>query len=86
LGKVAVTFKVMPEGVDVDLESILEKAKDLLGERFHTSSEDPIAFGLKALKIVALFDDAEGMPEDVEKSLSSIDGVQSVEILELTLV
>ena len=45
--------------------------------------EQPIAFGLKALNIIFVMDEAKGSTEPLEDSVSDIEGVQSVEITDV---
>ena len=40
----------------------------------------PIAFGLKALDILFVMDEAKGSTEELEKTVSQIEGVESVEV------
>jgi len=53
MGKAIITFKLMPESVDVDLEPIKEKAMKIAEEAGSIgqmqSKIEPIAFGLKEL-------------------------------------
>ena len=53
MGKVAAKIKVMPESVDTDLEELKKKIEEALPEEteLHGTSEEPIAFGLKALML-----------------------------------
>ena len=83
MGKVAMSIKVMPTSVEVDIEKIGKEIKKHLEVK--DLKIEPIAFGLKALKVLVLLDDAEGS-EKVEKILSSIKGVGEIEIESVTLV
>ena len=80
-----IQYKIMPESLDVDLEKLKEKTKAAVESFesgvFSESKEEPIAFGLKALIItIALSEDEES--EAVEKALSEIEGVSSVEMID----
>jgi elongation factor 1-beta len=84
MGSVALIVKVMPESPEVDLQAlktaIIEKipsVKDI--------KEDPIGFGLKALKVVVVVNDAGGESDSVEAAIQSLPGVERAEIVELTL-
>ncbi len=46
----------------------------------------PFAFGLQALEVVLVMDDAEGEAEAREGALKALPGVQSVEVLHLSLL
>lgn len=84
MGSVALIVKVMPESPDVDLQAlksaILQKVPSVKDIR-----EDPIGFGLKALKVVAVVNDAGGESDSIEAAIQSLPGVERAEIVELTL-
>jgi elongation factor 1-beta len=85
MGEVAVTYRLMPDDVDVDLEAIRERAEGVLGEkRLHSCEVKPIAFGLKALEITAIIEEVEGLGDKLEGELGAIEGVQSIETVALT--
>ena len=80
-----IQFKIMPTGVDIDLEKLKVDVKNSVetfeSGVFNDAKEEPIAFGLKALIItLALSEDEES--ETVEKALSEIEGVSSVELID----
>jgi elongation factor 1-beta len=89
IAKAVITFKLMPESPDVDLEKIkikaLEVAKEAgsIGEM--QSKEDPIAFGLKAVLIVAMYE-VEGADFDgIASKMKEIEHVQSSEVAKMDL-
>lgn len=88
MGKVAVTYRIMPEGVDVDLISVKDEVKDkiLQGADLAKLDEKPIAFGLKFVEVILVMDDAANTSEQHEESFRTIPGVQSVEITDLNLL
>ena len=88
MGKVAVTYRIMPEGVDVDLNSIKDKVKGMILEKASLAKleEKPIAFGLKFIQVVLVMDDAENTSEEHEEKFRAIEGVQSVDITDLNLI
>ncbi len=83
MGKVAISIKVMPANSEVDVEKIGDEIKKRLEVK--DLKIEPIAFGLKALKVLVLVDDSEGS-EKVEKTISSVDGVGEIEVESATLV
>ena len=92
MASVIVTFNVMPEGTDVNLEELEKKAKEKIiefaGSDFKEDSDIKIeivdvAFGLKALDIKAIFDESRGGTEELEKSLNEVEGVKSVEVTDV---
>jgi len=84
MGSVAVIVRVMPESPDVDLEQLKKALKQTL-PGIQEIREEPIGFGLKALKLVAVVNDSGGETDAVEKSLSGVPGVERAEIVEVTL-
>jgi elongation factor 1-beta len=86
MGSVAVTLKVMPESLEVDLEGLKAAVRKALESSFRSLEERPIAYGLKAIVAMALIDDAEGGSERLEEALAALPGVGSVETIDVSLV
>jgi elongation factor 1-beta len=84
MGSVAIIVRVMPESPDVNLEQLKKALKQTLPS-IQEIREEPIGFGLKALKLVAVVNDSGGETDAVEKSLSGVPGVERAEIVEVTL-
>lgn len=80
VGNVMVTFRVMPEGTETDLEKIKEKLLKLGSKKVRT---EPLAFGLNAVIAYFVVPDAEGGTENLEKSVRNIEGVSEAEVIEL---
>lgn len=87
LAKAIVTVKIMPESPDIDLEKIhesaLEKIADFAGEGDTRKEIEPVAFGLNALKIIFVMEESQGSTEPLEKELETIEGVNSVEVIDV---
>lgn len=77
----------MPTSPDVDLTKLTgEIQKHILefaGEGETKVSEEPIAFGLNALNIIFIMDEALGSPDALEETIRGIEGVQSVEVTDV---
>lgn len=86
MGSVAVTLKIMPDGLEVDLEALKGRVREALHSAFRTLREEPIAFGLNAILAIAVVDDATGGSERLEDALAAIPGVSSVETVDVTLI
>ena len=84
MGSVALILEVMPESPDVDLEG-LKAAMRAKVPSIRDIQEEPIGFGLKALKVMAVVSDQGGENDALEEALSTIEGVERAEIVELTL-
>ncbi|HEU17689.1 MAG TPA: elongation factor 1-beta [Methanolinea sp.] len=84
MGSVALILKIMPVSPEVDLNDLVGKIKEKVAG-VQDVREEPIGFGLKALKMAVVVDDAGGASDAVEETINSIDGVERAEIVELTL-
>ncbi|MFY9750888.1 MAG: elongation factor 1-beta [Methanoregula sp.] len=84
MGSVAVIVRVMPESPEVDLEKLKRALKEKL-PGIQDIQEEPIGFGLKAIKLAAIVNDAGGETDAIEGKLNSIPGVERAEIVEVTL-
>lgn len=86
MGRVLVTLKVLPEGVDTNLDGITGELEKLGVGKFNNLVKEPIAFGLVALKASYVVDDMGGVSEELEKKICKIEGVRSAEVIDATLV
>jgi elongation factor 1-beta len=85
MGDVALILRVMPESPEVDLEALKGEIKRII-PRVQQIIEEPIGFGLKALKLVVVVSDQGGETDAVEGKISGLKGVERAEIVELTLM
>ena len=85
MGDVALILRVMPESPEVDLEALKGDIKKIL-PRVQQIVEEPIGFGLKALKLVVVVSDQGGETDAVEGKINGLKGVERAEIVELTLM
>ena len=89
MGTVAATLKVMPSSADTDMEKIKEEIKKAVSRekdiKLQSIEERPIAFGLKALHVLLIMPDTHGT-DNIEKAISAISGVASVEAGDVTLL
>jgi len=85
-----VKLKVMPKDINVRLEEIESKIKEILkkfeNSEFHSSEIKPIAFGLKALEVTLLITEAKSELEDIEKEILKLEGVESVDEIDIHLI
>jgi elongation factor 1-beta len=82
MAEVAVTLRLMPESAEVDLEKLEAMVRERI--KVHSISREPIAFGLEALRVVAVVEDAAGGTEPLEKELSILPGIGNVQVIGLT--
>jgi len=86
MANVIITFKVMPISPEEDLEQIKVKTSELIkgfGGEVYKSEEHPIAFGLKAVHIMFIMDEAKGSTDDLEAQVTEIKAVQSCEVIDV---
>ncbi len=86
MASVIVSFRIMPTGTDVDLEKLetdsIAIIKGFVAMSTKTEKE-PIAFGLVALKVMFVVDEAKGDTEPIEKKLMDLEDVQNVEVTDV---
>jgi len=85
---VVITLKISPNDVDVDLEKVNEKVKDIIknfGGQYLSHEIQPIAFGLNSLIVKFLYPDQEFNEEELLNQINSIEGVSSSEVISVSL-
>ncbi|GBF35986.1 elongation factor 1-beta [Methanofervidicoccus abyssi] len=88
MGTVIAKVKVMPVSPEVDRESLKErikKAVENMGIKCINVLEEPLAFGLYAIYVLVEMEEKEGGTEPLEKELSGLKDVESVEVVEVSL-
>ena len=78
-------YKLMPTSPSVDLETIKEAAKKIVeefGGENKEYTEEPIAFGLKAI-IVFFFYPDDKETEELEEKFASIENVNSAQLIDM---
>ncbi len=86
MASVIVTLKIMPEGVDTDFSLVKGKARHMVAEfggEVGKEEIEPVAFGLKCLKLTFIMDEDKGSTEDLENEIATIDGVNSVDCIDV---
>ncbi len=86
MGKVAITFEFMHDGIETDLNDIKDTIQSGISEmcEIHNTEEKPIAFGLKALLMNVIVEDEEGIMDKLEDTIGSVPGVQNAKVVSLT--
>ena len=84
MGEVAVLFRLMPHGIETDMEAIAKgvRAATPAGVRLRGLQVKDIAFGLKALLVSVVMPDTGGVLEQVESAYATVPHVESVEVME----
>ena len=85
MGEVVAVIKIMPAGVDIDLETLKENLTSAVpaGIELKGITEEPVAFGLVALMVTVVVGDVEGGTEPVEKAFAQVSDVESVQVVEI---
>ncbi len=86
MATVVITFKVMPESTEVDLELLKKKISSKLndfGAEVGKVEVEPVAFGLKALHFICVMDENLGSTESVEKDINNLEGVSSIDVVDV---
>ena len=88
MGDVAVLFRLMPQGIETDMESLAKgvRAATPVAVRLRGMQIKDIAFGLRALLVSVMMPDTGGVLEQVEKAYATVPHVESVEVMEEGLV
>ena len=87
MSEVLVLFRLMPHGVETDMNALAAGVKTALpeGVRIRGMQIKDIAYGLKALLVAAAMPDAGGILDQVEEAFAKVTGVVSVEVMEESL-
>jgi len=87
MADVIVTFRIMPDNPEVDLNKLEENVKKELkdyGCKIAEINIQEVAFGLKSLNIIFSMDEAKGDTEPLEEKIRAIEGVNSTEVVNVT--
>jgi len=85
MGTIAVKIKIMPASPATNLKKIEEEAKKILekdGGKNPSFTEEPIAFGLKALILFFAWPEEKEI-ESLEQKFGKIKEVNSVQIIDM---
>ncbi len=87
MAEIIMTLKIMPESPETDLEAleagVKSKITEAVGESQFKVETEPIAFGLKAIKISFVIDESKGSQDELENDISEMEGVNSVEVVDV---
>lgn len=86
MAQVIITFRIMPQSPDSDLKKIEVKATEAIkrfGGDVGRVEVKPFAFGLKAIEMIFVADEAKGGTDDLEKEISGFEDIESVEVTDV---
>jgi len=85
MAEIIITFKIMPEDLEVDLNALEKEIKDFLNNHGEVGKveREKIAFGLEALIVMFIRDESKGSTDFIEDIMRNIDGVQSVDVIDV---
>jgi elongation factor 1-beta len=88
MADVVMKLKIMPKDVETDLDSIYEEVQRVRGKKIEIRDKkvQPIAFGLKALLLMAVMPDEGSIGDEFVERIKGIEGVESVEIESVELL
>lgn len=84
MGTVIVTYKIFPEDIVENFDTLKKQIEEKLPKDSSTSGygEEPVAFGLNALLVQVRFpEDKTGLVDEFETELGKIKGVSQVQTL-----
>ena len=82
MANVLVKIKVMPEGLEVNLDNLENEIKNKISP--NKIEREPIAFGLEAILVTKIIPDDAKYLEEIETKIKQIEGVSSVETIEIS--
>ncbi|MFH1174310.1 MAG: elongation factor 1-beta [archaeon] len=87
MAKVIITLKIMPASPDTDLDKLEHEVKKHIehfaGEGDMKVEINPIAFGLKELRILFVADESKGGTDSLEEEIGKLEDVNSVEVVDV---
>jgi translation elongation factor aEF-1 beta len=87
MATVGVIIKVTPGSPDADFDKISEECSKLIKAFAETERVDikiePLAFGLKEIKLLFLMEEEKGDLEPLEDQMKKIEGVQNAETIDV---
>lgn len=86
MGKIVIVYKIFPSESTVNLKILEEKIRTKLSDiaSIQKFVEEPIAFGLCALKVNMVLPEKSGILDEAEKRMTEIEDVGQIQTLGMT--
>ena len=86
MAQVLLILKILPTGIEVNLEDLVKNIQGSLKEgiKMRNHSVEPLAFGIHYLKAEFIVDDKAGQMDALESSVKSVEGVSELEVLNMS--
>ena len=84
MANVMVSLKIYPSDIVSDMSQLQDRIRKTLegSASVYKFEEEPVAFGLVALIAhIVMPEDVEGLMDEVERRLKSLDGISEVQVL-----
>jgi translation elongation factor aEF-1 beta len=88
MGQVAIVHSLTSEDPAYNYDKLAKELQSLVpaGIKVARADIEPLAFGLKTLKVTCIMQDAGGFQDQLEEIFRSIEGISNVETLEAGLI
>lgn len=87
MAHILLTLKILPKHPEVDMEQLKKQTElivDEFGAKLLKTEEEPVAFGLKALKIIITFKEEDNPNVDIlEEKLQALEMVSSTDVVDI---
>lgn len=84
MGRIVISFKIFPTGIDVDLEELKKQIEKILPKStsVYGYQSEPVAFGLNALITHIIIPENEtGLLDKIEENLNKIPDVSQIQTI-----